>query len=141
MTDQPLSERYGKPTKPRSWWVRLVLPVIAVAAGVTVAIIAYRNFSQPVSTEVKSFAVRGDHSVRLTFTVTRDQPDKPVDCVVTASTRDATELSRKEVYIPAGGSARTVTTVLRTGQRAANGDVYGCSYNIPRYLAPTVAGR
>lgn len=143
MNRELLSERYGKQAGTRPRWMRSRLTryavvLIVLLAGVLVAFIGYQNLgSDPISSEVKSFGTSDPNHMRLTFTVTRDQPEKAVDCVVTANLQDATELGRREVLIPAGSSSRTVTTSITTGSKAASAKVYGCSYDVPAYLTAT----
>ncbi|WP_157183011.1 DUF4307 domain-containing protein [Sciscionella marina] len=138
MSEQLMAERYGVKAKHRPRWVRSLVVVLVLVLGLLVAYIAYRNLgADPISTEVKSFSASGQDTMNLTFTVTRDQADKAVDCIVTANLQDATELGRREVFIPSGDSSRTVTAAITTGTRAATGKVYGCSYTVPEYLGKT----
>lgn len=142
MSEELLAERYGKRGKHRQRWMRYGIPLAGLLVGALIAFVAYTNLgTEPLSTTVKQFAPSGEHSMRVTFTLTRDQPDRAADCVVTASLADATELGRKEVYIPPGSETRKVTAHIRTAKRAAKSEVYGCSYNIPKYLEPTTGHR
>jgi hypothetical protein len=78
-----------------------------------------------------------DGSVRVTFQVVRRQPDRAAVCIVRARSIDGDETGRKEVYVPPGPRSVLAETVLRTSRRPVTGEVFGCSYEVPGYLAPT----
>jgi hypothetical protein len=111
---------------------------VAVLAGVIVAVVAYRNLGPQPITGTQTALVFGDHSVRVTFAVTRDQPERPADCIIRALSRDGAEVGRKEVYVPAAGGSIQLNAVLRTTKEPVTGDVYGCTYRVPPYLSTPV---
>jgi hypothetical protein len=134
-TSDLLADRYGTKPRKRSRWTRVAAVVAVLAIGLLVAYVAYRNLGGgPIDAEQKTFDAVSDSSVRMTFTVTRDAPDKAVDCIVRSRAQSGLESGRREVYIPAGGSSRTVTTTIATVDRAVTGEIYGCSYQVPAYL-------
>jgi Domain of unknown function (DUF4307) len=135
-TSTTLSSRYGPRRAPR--WLPAALLAVVVLAAFGVALLAYRNFGNPpIEGHQTAFTVLDDGSVKITFQVLRDQPERPADCIVRARSADGDETGRKEVYVPAGAPSVLLTTVLRTSQRPVTGEVFGCSYEVPPYLAPT----
>jgi len=114
----------------------MILGVLVAAAGVGVAALAYQRFSN-VDVEGKSaaFEVLDDQTVQVTVSVTRKNPSTPVVCIVRARTKDGAETGRRELLVP-GTEAKTVqvTTTVKSFQRPAVGDVYGCGTDIPGYL-------
>lgn len=139
MTQQQLPpDRYGSRartarTRPVLRWALLAVVLLGLLG---VALIGYRNIgSTPVEGQQVAFEVLDDHSVRVTVEVQRDEPQRPVDCVVRGRSEDGLEVGRREVLIhPANGVTRQ-DTVLRTSARATIGEVYGCTYNVPEYLS------
>lgn len=129
--------RYGSraPRRTPRWVYWSVLSVFVVA-GLVVAWVAYGNLGDgPISTESASYTVVDDGAINFSFTVTRDDPGKPADCIVRARAADGDEDGVREVYVPAGGADRTVNTVVHTSKRAVIAEVYGCSYQVPPYLS------
>ena len=129
-------DRYGsRVVGRRRRWVRPVLLCCVILAGIGVAFVGYRNLgTQPIQGTPMA-VVFGDHSVTITFDVTRDRPAQPADCIVRSLSQAGDEVGRKEVYVPAGGGTVQLRTVLRTSAQPATGDVYGCSYHVPPYLS------
>jgi hypothetical protein len=115
-----------------------LLLVAVVLAGLGVAVVGYRNLgSPPIEGRQTAFRVIDDGSVRVTFQVVRRQPDRAAVCIVRARSIDGDETGRKEVYVPPGPRSVLAETVLRTSRRPVTGEVFGCSYEVPGYLAPT----
>lgn len=126
----------------RSRWARPLGLVLAVLAGLAVAVIGYRNLADaPVQGETLGFELRPSGSepntVSLRFEVVRDEPDRPAVCVVRARSHDGEETGRKEVYVPPAAGPVVLTTVIRTSRPPVTADVYGCSLQVPPYLGPT----
>jgi hypothetical protein len=128
--------RYGSRDRRRApRWVYWALLGVFVVAGLVVAYVAYVNLGDgPISTEPANYRIVDEHSVEFSFTVTRDDPSKPADCIVRVRAKDGDEAGVREVYVPAGGDQRTVDTVVHTSKRANIVEVYGCSYQVPPYL-------
>jgi hypothetical protein len=103
-----------------------------------VAVVAYRNLGPQPITGTQTALVFNDHSVKITFVVTRDHPERPADCIVRALSQNGAEVGRKEVYVPATGGSIQLNTVLHTSNQPVTGDVYGCSYRVPPYLSTPV---
>ena len=128
--------RYGsRDQRRRPRWVYWVLLSAFVAAGLVVAFVAYGNLGDgPITTEAASYRIVDDATVEFGFTVTRDDPGKPADCIVRVRAKDGDEAGAREVYVPAGGDQRRVDTVVHTSKRANIVEVFGCSYQVPPYL-------
>jgi Domain of unknown function (DUF4307) len=126
----------GRPTPRRTYWI---VGAVAVAVGGAVGYLAYTNLgSAPIETERAAFENLPDNAMRLTFTVTRDEPGRAAVCIVRVRGRDGSEGGRKEVLIPPGGTSTSVSTVIRGTSEPVTADVVGCSYQVPPYLSTTV---
>jgi hypothetical protein len=131
--------RYGKSTrKPLGKWAQWGLLAVAVAVGAVVAFVGYRNLgTKPIEAKQTAFNILGDDSVKVSFEVSRDQPDRPAVCIIRARSKDGDETGRREVLVPPGNSVVVETTVLRTSKPPVTGEVFGCSYQVPAYLSTT----
>ncbi|CAM4069171.1 DUF4307 domain-containing protein [Kibdelosporangium persicum] len=127
--------RYGSARpRPLSRTWKWVLTGVGLLLAVAIAFVAYRNLgSAPITAESTSFSEAGPDSVKITFTVTRDEPGRDAVCVVRARVRDGSEGGRKEVLIPAGQS--TISSVIKSSGEPVTADVFGCSYQVPPYLS------
>lgn len=138
MAQRALPEgRYSKQTRrPLSRWARWALLAVAVAAGALIAFVGYRNLgTKPIEAKQTAFIILGDDSVKVSFEVSRDQPDRPAVCIIRARSKDGDETGRREVLVPPGNSVVVETTVLRTSKPPVTGEVFGCSYQVPAYLS------
>jgi hypothetical protein len=130
--------RYGRQplSRPARRWVFLTLTVLVLAAGVTLAALAFSRFgSGDVKGELGGYHLVDDHTVAVTISVTRDDPSRPVVCIVRARSIDGGETGRREVLVgPSAQKTVQVTTEVKSGRRPVVGDVYGCGTDIPRYL-------
>lgn len=112
-----------------------VLLVVVALAGIGLAVVGYRNLgSPPIEGRQTAFRVTDDSTVELSFQVVRAHPERPAVCIVRARSEDGDETGRKEVYIAPGSRSVVEKTVLRTSRRPVTGEVFGCSYDVPRYL-------
>jgi Domain of unknown function (DUF4307) len=119
-------------------WLPVLLFAVVLLAGLAVALVGYRNFGpRPIESEQTGFRVLDDGSVRVTFQVVRDEPQRPAVCIVRARSADGDETGRKEVLVEPGPRSVAAETVLRTSRRPVTGEVFGCSYEVPEYLVPT----
>jgi hypothetical protein len=129
--------RYGttpgaKPARWRMW----VFGLIALAVSGTVAYVAYRNLgAAPIDAQRVAFAAKPGNSMEITINVTRDDPARPGVCIVRARDISGAESGRKEIFIPTGGTSTRVSTVIRSIGQPVTADVFGCSYDVPRYLS------
>ena len=140
MAGQQLPEgRYGSRVRktPRRG-LRWALFGLVLLGALVVTVVAYNNLgSQPIEGKQVAFDVLDDQSVRVTLEVRRNEPERPVDCVVRARAESGDEVGRKEVLIPPSAAVDTVRneTVIRTSSRGVVGEVYGCTYSVPEYLS------
>lgn len=113
-----------------------ILLVIVLLVGLGVAYLGYQRFAvQDVEGKALSFDLVDDSTVSITLSVTRADPSDDVVCIVRARSRDGSETGRREVYVPGSSNQEVeVTSIVRTSQPPAVGDVYGCSTNVPEYL-------
>lgn len=129
--------RYG-PARPKSGGRirRWVLAGVGILFGGTIAYLGYVNLgSPPIDAERTGYDPLDATSIRITFDVTRDSPEKPAECVVRAVTLDGSEGGRREVFIPPGGSSMRISAVIRSAGEPVTADVFGCTYQVPPYLS------
>jgi Domain of unknown function (DUF4307) len=85
--------------------------------------------------ELGGYRVLDDQTVEVTITVSRDDPSRPVVCIVRARSIDGSETGRREVLVPPSTqTAVRVTSVVKTSRAPVVGDVYGCGTDVPSYL-------
>lgn len=78
-----------------------------------------------------------DEQFIFTLDVTREKPELDSYCIIYALNYDVAEVGRRDVFIPGGGPATVRMDVpIATRELAVAGDVYGCSTDIPEFLAP-----
>jgi hypothetical protein len=136
MTQAPVPRpeaRYGRPRLSRGSRRRIAigLPVLIVAAGVVVAVVGY----QRLGTSDAGYQLVDDETASVTISVTRSNPSRPVDCIVRVRSKDGSETGRREVLVPPSDQATVqVTTTVKSVQRPAMADIYGCGVNVPGYL-------
>ncbi|MDT7727913.1 MAG: hypothetical protein QOI21_4489 [Actinomycetota bacterium] len=130
-------DRYGSVrAKQAPRWRRWVFTGVALVISAGLAFVAYKNLgSTPIDAQRVGFEARPGDSMQITLDVTRDDPGSPVVCVVRVQDVSGAESGRKEVLVPAGGDPRRVSTVIRSTGQPVNADVFGCSYDVPRYLS------
>ncbi len=129
--------RYGPRVGSRRRWAVPVGLLLAVLAGLAIAVIGYRNLgTTPIRTETLGFTLLTGNAVQLRLTVIRDDPSRPAVCIVRARSRDGEETGRKELYVPPAAGPIALTTVVRTSRPPVTAEVYGCSFQVPDYLNP-----
>lgn len=130
-------DRYGRRVGSRRRWAVPVGLLLAVLAGLAIAVIGYRNLgTTPIRTETLGFTLLTGNAVQLRMTVIRDDPTRPAVCIVRARSRDGEETGRKELYVPPAAGPIALTTVVHTSRPPVTGEVYGCSFQVPGYLNP-----
>ena len=141
MTQAPVPRpeaRYGRPRLSRSSRRRIAigLPVLIVAAGVVVAVVGYQRLgTSDVSGSLAGYQLVDDETASVTISVTRSNPSRPVDCIVRVRSKDGSETGRREVLVPPSDQATVqVTATVKSIQRPAMADIYGCGVNVPGYL-------
>lgn len=129
--------RYGtKRQRPSQPWRRWLYLAIAVLVGGVIAYVAYINLgSAPISAERVAFKAQSGNAIEITINVSRDDDARPGVCIVRARDKSGAESGRKELLIPAGAKYNRMSTVIRSIGAPVTADVYGCSYDIPRYLS------
>ncbi|KAA0024338.1 DUF4307 domain-containing protein [Antrihabitans cavernicola] len=117
-------------------WIAIALGIVVVIAGVGIAYVGYKEFGpKELEGTPVTYTIVDDTTVSLRFTVTRKDPSRPVDCIVRARAKGGNEVGRREVYVePSPSGTVEVTTTIRTSAPPAIGDVYGCSFDVPKYL-------
>ncbi len=129
--------RYGKTrgTRPRRWR-SLLFGVVALLVSGTIAYVAYANFgSAPIEGERVLFSEKPDNAMEITINVTRNDPDRAGVCVVRVRDKAGAESGRKEVLVQPGAKNSRVTTTIKSIGRPVTADIFGCSYDVPRYLS------
>jgi hypothetical protein len=130
--------RYGAEHQsgPKPRWRRRAYLAIALVVSFGIAWIAYVNLgAAPIDAERIAFTETGPDTVQVTIDVTRDQPDRFGDCIVTARDISGAESGRKEILVPPGAESMKMSTVIRSIGKPVTADVFGCSYDVPRYLS------
>ncbi len=144
MTETPLPRpeaRYGRSrlsriSRPR---VAIGLGVLAVAAGLGIAILGYQRLgTSDVSGTLAGYQVIDTETASVTISVTRSDPSRPVDCIVRVKAKDGSETGRREVLVPPSEAATVqVTTTLKSSRPPVMADIYGCGTDVPGYLRPS----
>jgi hypothetical protein len=137
MIDRPAA-RYGRQRMSRRARRGLLigLSVLIVVAGVLVAFVGFQRLgTAEVKGELAGYRLIDDQTVEVTISVTRDDPTRPVVCIVRARSVDGSETGRRELLVaPSSRSTVQVTTIVKTSKPPAMGDVYGCGTDVPSYL-------
>lgn len=137
MIERP-ADRYGRQRLSRSnrRWIAIGLTVLVLAIGVGIAVIASQRLGTgEVKGELGGYQLVDNETVRVTITVTRDDPSLPVVCIVRARSIDGSETGRREVLVPPSSQKTVqVTTVVKASRPPVVGDVYGCGTDVPSYL-------
>jgi hypothetical protein len=137
MIERPTA-RYGRRGLSRSnrRWIIVGLTVLVLAIGIAIAVIASQRLGTgEVKGELGGYQLVDDETVQVTITVTREDPSRPVVCIVRARSIDGGESGRREVLVPPSAQATVqVTTVVKASRRPVIGDIYGCGTDVPSYL-------
>ena len=133
--------RYGRQrlTRRNRRWIAIGLTAVVLAAGIAIAVIASQRLGHAdVTGELGGYQLIDDETVQVTINVTREDPAKPVVCIVRARSIDGSETGRREVLVPPSTrSTVQVTTVVKASRKPVVGDVYGCGTDVPPYLVPS----
>ena len=137
MIERPTS-RYGQQRLSRRSRRTLVIGLFAliVIVGVVIALVAFQRLgSGEVKGELAGYRLLDDRTVEVTVSVTRDDPSRPVVCILRARSIDGSETGRREVLVgPSSQSTVQVSAPVTTSRPPAMGDVYGCGTDVPSYL-------
>jgi hypothetical protein len=133
----PPNNRYGLNRSHRlSTRHFVIVAVVAVAVGIVVAIIGYQRLGRSdVHGTLAGYQLIDDRTVSVTISVTRTDPSRPVDCIVRVRAKDGSETGRRELLVPPSSDTTVqVTTIVKSSEPAAMGDIYGCGTDVPGYL-------
>ena len=137
MIERPAA-RYGRQRLSRSnrRWIAIGLTVLVLSIGIGVAVISSQKLGTgEVKGELGGYRLVDDETVQVTITVTRDDPSRPVACIVRARSIDGSETGRREVLVPPSTQKTVqVITVVKASRPPVVGDVYGCGTDVPSYL-------
>lgn len=137
MIERPAA-RYGQQRLSRRTrrWIIVGLAMLVAAAGLAIVIVAAQRLdSSGVKGELGAYRLVDDETVEVTISVTRDDPSRPVVCIVRARSIDGGETGRREVLVPPSSQATVqVTTIVKSTRPPVVGDVYGCGTDVPSYL-------
>jgi hypothetical protein len=137
MIERP-ADRYGRQRLSRSnrRWIAIGLTVLVLAIGVAIAVIAAQRLGTgEVKGELGGYQLVDNETVQVTITVTREDPSRPVVCIVRGRSIDGSETGRREVLVPPSTQKTVqVTTVVKASRPPVVGDVYGCGTDVPAYL-------
>lgn len=133
--------RYGRNRLSQKARRRVVigLTVLVLAAGVGIAVVGYQRISvSPVKGTLAGYQVIDDETAEVTISVHREDPSRPVECIVRVRAKDGSESGRREVLVPpAAEDTVQVTTRVKSSKPPAMADVYGCGTDVPGYLRPS----
>jgi hypothetical protein len=143
MTQTPIPRpeaRYGRSRLSRMSRPRVVigLGVLAVAAGLVVAVVGYQRLgTSDVAGSLAGYQLIDNETASVTISVTRSDPSRPVDCIVRVRAKDGGETGRREVLVPPSEAATVqVTTTVKSSRPPMMADIYGCGTDVPGYLRP-----
>ncbi|GGL30632.1 DUF4307 domain-containing protein [Nocardia jinanensis] len=132
------ADRYGRRTaRPNRRLIGSALTGVVVLAGIGIAYLGWAQFGpKDIESEELGYTVLDDSSVEVQIRLTRDDPSKPVVCLVRAMSRDLEEVGRREVLVQptAGEHTVRVSTVVEASQRPASAAIYTCTDHVPGYL-------
>jgi hypothetical protein len=143
MTETPIPRpeaRYGRSRLSRVTRRRVVigLAVLAVAAGLVVAVVGYQRLgTSDVAGSLAGYQLIDNETASVTISVTRSNPSRPVDCIVRVRAKDGSETGRREVLVtPSEQATVQVTTTVKSSRPPVMADIYGCGTDVPGYLRP-----
>jgi hypothetical protein len=124
------ADRYGRRGRRRtSRWTVPLLTVLALTAGLAVAVTTDRNLRGPgITGTVTAFTTADDH-VDIRFVVVRDRPQEQGTCTLRARSRQGEEVGHAEVTVAPGAERVTVDHRLATTARPVTGELVSCRYD------------
>ncbi|MFD1811345.1 DUF4307 domain-containing protein [Rhodococcus gannanensis] len=138
MTETTPSDRYPMPkgSVRGSRITAIVLTIGVVLLGIAIAWLAYNRFAaKDIKFDVLQYSNVDDETIAISFTVTREDPTEAALCIVQAKSVDRSEVGRREVVVqPSEHDTVQIDTQIKTSQRAAMADLYGCGSDVPTYL-------
>lgn len=144
MTEDSISRpeaRYGRTGLSRRDRRRIAIGLtgVVLVAGIGIAIVGYQRIgTSPVSGTLAGYQLVDDETASVTISVTREDPSRPVDCIVRVRAKDGSETGRREVLVPPADQGTVqVTTTVKSTKPPVMADVYGCGTDVPGYLRPS----
>ncbi|MGV0849783.1 DUF4307 domain-containing protein [Mycolicibacterium phlei] len=137
MIERPAARYGGQRQSPgHRRWLVIGVTAVAIVVGVAVAVFAARQFGAPeVKGELGAYELIDDETVKVTISVTRDDPSQPVSCIVRARSLDGAETGRREVLVaPSTHTTVVIDTIVKSTRKPVMGDIYGCGADVPPYL-------
>ncbi|WP_293953195.1 DUF4307 domain-containing protein [uncultured Corynebacterium sp.] len=139
-TERPASRYRGdRETMATNNWTGKVIAALAVVIVVALVIafvqFMQRSETQTVTGTMGAFERIDDHTFQMDVDITRDNPEEPTYCIVTALAYSHAEVGRREILVePSTETVVRVTTQIPTREPAVSGGVYGCSTTIPSHM-------
>jgi len=121
-----LAERYGAPSP---WRRRAVIGVAVVLVAAFAGWLAWavlEHATPTVRSELETFEVVDDHTVRAVLVVTLDDPDVDASCTLRAIAEDHTTVGEL-TFTPDPGQGRRQEQTIRTERRATSVEKVGCT--------------
>ena len=135
--DERPADRYGRQRLSRRArrWIAAGLRCSSSSSGSGRVRRLQRLGSGEVEGKLVGYRLVDDETITVTITVTREDPSRPVVCIVRARSMDGCETGRREVLVPPSAQATVeVTTIVKSSRPPVMGDVYGCGTDVPAYL-------
>lgn len=140
VTQRPSSRYRGnRETMATNNWSGKVIAVLAVVivVALVIALVQFmqRREAQTVTGTMGAFERIDDSTFQMNVDVTRENPELPTYCIVTALDYSHAEVGRREILVePSTESVVRITTQIPTREPAVSGGVYGCSTTIPSHM-------
>lgn len=120
-------------------WSGKIIAVLAVVivVAVVIALVQFmqRREAETVTATMGAFERIDDSTFQMDVDVTRENPELPTYCIVTALAYSHAEAGRREILVePSTESVVRITTQIPTREPAVSGGVYGCSTTIPSHM-------
>lgn len=138
--ERPASRYKGsRETMTSNNWSGKIIAALAVVilVAVVLALVQFmqRREAETVTATMGAFERIDDDTFQLDVDVTRENPEVPTYCVVTALAYSHAEVGRREILVPpSSDTVVRVTTQIPTREPAVSGGVYGCSTTIPSHM-------
>ncbi len=139
-TKRPASRYRGNReiTASNNWTGKLIAAaavVIVIALVIAFVQFMQRREAETVSATMGAFERIDDDTFQMNVDITRDNPEVPTYCIVTALAYSHAEVGRREIYVePSTDTVVRITTQIPTREPAVSGGIYGCSTNIPSHM-------
>lgn len=139
-TERPVSRYRGnRETMATNNWSGKVIAALAVVIvlALVIALVQFmqRRESETVTASMGAFERIDDSTFQMDVDVTRENPEVPTYCIVTALAYSHAEVGRREILVePSSATVVRITTQIPTREPAVSGGIYGCSTTIPSHM-------